>query len=413
MRLPLLPLLLLAPFFAKTQIGCTDAQAINYDPAATQNDGSCVYPQTFLPTSVKSTLADTLRENSGLIRADNRWWTLNDGGNDHTFFRSDPETGAVSQFVKLKQAENEDWEDLTTDGANLYIADVGNNNGGNRTDLGIYRVPIAKIGSGTTTSVDETEYTFLPFAYDDQTNFDAVAQDSTVFDCEALVFSEGKIRLFQKNWRDRSTTHYALNPAIGLAQKVETFDVGGLVTSAALAPDGKALALLGYNIAPPEVFLWLFWDFRDGLFFNGNKRRLELGSPLALGQSEAIAFSDNRTGYIGNERLMFNGFVIVPPQIRAFDIGQFIPEMVGASEGGQQAAGAGRVFPNPFAQSVQVQAFGGEQVDFLRVKNLLGQTIFAQNRPPAALDTSAWPPGQYIFEVGLRGKMVSFAGIKN
>lgn len=414
----LLPVLLLSIFQlfhispAPAQAGCTDPQALNFDPAATENDGSCAYPLTYLTAPVVSTLPGFLAENSGISQAGSRWWTLNDSGNGPVFFRFDPESGEVLQTIELEQAENRDWEDLTTDGPNLLLGDVGNNSGGNRTDLGIYKIPLAGIGSGAAVSVGASGYTFVPFEYEDQTDFVPVPQDSTVFDCEAMIFADGKIRLFQKNWRDRTCTHYALDEADGLAQKIETFDAGGLVTAASLSPDGRVLALLGYNQSPAEVFVWLCWDFRDGQFFNGNKRRLELGSPLIFGQSEGIAFGGNRTGYISNEALGFGGATLVPPQIRAFDIGQFVPEMVNTVDGGRQTVDGGRISPNPFSQSVGFQFFDGAKPDFLRVRNLFGQPFFEQTDPPAALNAVAWPSGWYIFEAGFRGKMVSFVAIK-
>ena len=39
-------LLLSSTTLVEAQNGCTDPQALNYDVAANQNDGSCIYPVT-------------------------------------------------------------------------------------------------------------------------------------------------------------------------------------------------------------------------------------------------------------------------------------------------------------------------------------------------------------------------------
>jgi hypothetical protein len=49
-------------------------------------------------------------------------------------------------------------------------------------------------------------------------------------------------------------------------------------------------------------FLSLLWDFPDQQPFQGNKRHISLGSFIATGQIESIAFSDSTTLYATNEK---------------------------------------------------------------------------------------------------------------
>ena len=72
------------------------------------------------------------------------------------------------------------------------------------------------------------------------------------------------------------------------SQLVDAFDAEGLITAADVALDGTVV-LLGY--AGLEVFMWLLFDHPQGAFFQGNKRRIELGSIGANSQAEAIVYT--------------------------------------------------------------------------------------------------------------------------
>jgi hypothetical protein len=385
----------------QAQSGCTDSNALNFDANAINNDGSCLYPLTSIDAPLKAILADTLKESSGLIQTpNNRWWTLNDKGNDDTFFEINPENGQILKYIKLKQASNEDWEEITSDGANLYVGDFGNNENGNRQDLAIYKVPLSAIGNSNDQSVNENEYEYLPFSYEDQVNFDPVDEDNIVFDCEAMIFFNGKIHLFSKNWQNLTSTHYILNQTTGIAEKQETFDVQGLITGASISPDRKTIVLLGYNKSGvPNVFLWVLWDFEGDDFFGGNKRRFELGSPLEFGKSEAIAFSTNQKGYIGNEFLEIAGITIVQQATRTFDLSEYVVSTLNPTLGTKSEF---VVSPHPFTEVIDIQWFGESVPVFFTIKNQLGQNIYQNKEIPKLLNTSDWNAGFYTFEAILK-----------
>ncbi len=390
-----LALALAIPRCLIAQPGCPDAQALNYAAGASPNDGSCLYPVTNYVPQLKSTLPNDLNEISGLQLAGNRWWAHEDSGNDNVFYNITPETGVIQQTVKLKQAENRDWEDIATDGTRLYIGDFGNNTN-DRQNLGIYRVPLSVIGNSSTPLVDADEYTFIPFAYADQTDFTTQPEANTQFDCEAMVYFGGKIHLFTKNRLLNRTTHYVVNQTTGLAENMETLEVNGLITAADISPDGKLVTLLGYNLnGLPTVFCWLLWDWHDGLFFNGNKRRIEFGSAFSAGQAESIAFAGNRNGYIANELTQFNGVTLVPPTVRAVDFAQWVPETVATQTPSDDTAL--RLYPNPFTSTVRLRLPDHSRVDAVRVYNALGQIIATYSGLPDAIDTSDWPAGWYRF----------------
>ncbi len=397
------------PLHLSAQSGCTDPQALNYISTATSNDGSCLYPVTSYMPMIKANLASDLNEISGLVYADGRWWGHADSGNPDEFYQVGPETGALPQKVKLKNASNEDWEDITTDGTRLYIGDFGNNEN-DRQDLGIYRLPISDIGSDATESIDDDEWKFFPFVYTDQTDFSTQPADSTVYDCEAMIFFNGSPHLFTKNRKNGTTTHYVVNTSTGQASPLETFNTEGQITGASLSPDGKLLILLGYDISGvPQIFCWLLWDWQDGLFFNGNKRRLELGNVFTLGQAEAVAFGTNRSGYLANERVTVNGIIITPARTYAFDVGAWVPEMVNTKTADELET---RLTPNPFGQTVQLPVFQGPQPDYLHVYNAWGQTVLQATNWPSGLDTSGWPAGAYVFTWGWGTRQVIKKAVK-
>jgi len=401
-------LLPLASLFA--QPGCPDPQATNYAPAATLNDGSCLYPVTNYAPVFKANLPNELREISGLTRAGGRWWGHADSGANPDFFNLNPENGQILQKISLQNAQNRDWEEVTTDSTHLWLGDFGNNVN-NRQNLGLYRVPLAKIGTAANESVPESDWQFAPFAYADQTNFSAQPEDSSVYDCEAAIAFGGKIHLFTKSRKTYRTAHYIVNEVTGQAEKREEFNVNGLITGASRSPDGQVVALLGYDLRPfiPTVFVWLLWDWPPGsgdLLFSGNKRRIELGTALAVGQAEGIGFAENRRGYLCNERTEFNGITLAQQAVRGFDVAAWVPESSAVEEASRVGEWV-RFLPNPFTQTLDVQFFENKKPDVLRVLNGLGQPVFeASGDLPTTFDTSRWPSGMYVVEGVFSGKKI-------
>ncbi len=415
MKLPALCVLMLWVTSTSAQPGCPDPQATNFNASATSNDGSCLYPITNYIPVFKANLPNKLQEISGLTQADSKWWGHNDSGYDETFFQLNPETGDVLQDVKLKNGKNRDWEDIASDGVNLYIGDFGNNNN-DRQNLGIYTVPLSEIGTSNAETVQEFEWSFLPFSYVDQMNYATQPEDSTVFDCEAMVFYQDRLHLFTKSRRNYNTVHYVVNPSSNVADKVETFDAKGLITGASLSPDGKLLALVGYDLRPfiPTVFCWLLWDWQAGTdqFFSGNKRRIELGTAVQIGQVESIGFSANRAGYISNEVTKFNGVTIVGESIRSFDFSAWVPNFVNTEEAPAHSA-TFSIYPNPFSQGVNFQYFETEKPDVLKIKNQLGQTILTMFELPDSLNLGYLPNEMYTFETWKNGKRTGWVkGLK-
>lgn len=238
-------------------------------------------------------LSDSINENSGLDFFNDRLFTINDSGNSSEIFEMDRETGKIKNVFKTDLI-NKDWEAVTSDSTNLYIGDFGNNVG-SRKDLMIYRIPFDSALVGLNISEIEP----IPFYYPEQNDFTPKNLNNN-FDAEAMIFLNGKIHLFTKEWASKSTTHYTIDPNLTenqAAQKIENFPTDFVVTDAAYF--NQKLYLVGYT-KKAEVFLTIFNESEPGIFFQDKPKKYYLGSSLSIGQIEGVAV-DEKGIYISGE----------------------------------------------------------------------------------------------------------------
>lgn len=320
--------------------GCNDPLANNYNGAATINDGSCTYNTTNYTPPVKVDPINTLLiESSGVQMAGNFLWSFNDGGGAAAIYRIDTVTNALLQTVNLSGASNVDWEDIAFDGTYFYIGDFGNNANGARTDLKIYKFPFSDIPDYTTNAnatVPAGDIQIINFSYADQSQPPvASSANNTKYDCEAMTIDGGVIHLFTKNWINLTSTHYSINttlPGTYILNPIETLNTGFLVTAADKAPGQSTIALLGYqNFSTGRHFLELLTDYRDGFYFNGNKRQINLPDATVMGQAEGIGFRNSTYGYITNEKFVRTIgpiTITVEQKLRSFNIENFITPSV-------------------------------------------------------------------------------------
>lgn len=396
--LTLLGLFLFSRMSIFAQSGCTDPQALNFSSSASSNDGSCQYPVTNYSPSLQTYLPNDLAEISGMVLTDTRWWVHEDSGNDRLFYQISIQNGGILQEVKLKNANNRDWEDITTDGQNLYIGDFGNNND-DRENLGIYKVNLNDIGNGSSPTIDESEWQYIPFSYPDQTDFSTQPEDSTLFDCEAMIWWNNRLHLFTKKRKTYTTDHYAVDPNTWQTTWLESFNVNGLITGAAVSPDSQVVALVGYDIRnAPVVFTWLLWGWNDpqtDLLFSGHKRRIEMGSALITGQVESIAFKDARSGYISNETTTSGGVTFAVQAVRKFDFSNWITNVSSASPEVPTALDHGEIYPNPVQERLFFSEKIRENVEYAKIFDAQGRLVVHLSRLPATLETAQWPAGVY------------------
>ena len=237
-------------------------------------------------------LSDSIQETSGLSFFDGKLYTFNDSGNPAELYEIDKSSGKILNILKTN-AENKDWEALVNDGENFYIGDFGNN-AGTRKDLKIYKIPFQN------NQLINDSLEIISFYYPEQNDF-TPRNINTDFDLESMIYLNGKIHIFTKEWASKSTTHYTLDPnnfENQAAQKVETYKTGFMISDA-FYYDNK-LFVVGYT-KKTEVFLNIFNESEPGIFFKEKPKHLYLGSALTIGQIEGIAV-DEKGVYISGEK---------------------------------------------------------------------------------------------------------------
>ncbi len=384
-------------FSAVAQLGCTDPLAINYDPLAITNDGSCTYPITDYVLEDLGDLPSSIRECSGLAWKDHQLWSQNDGGNTPMLFELDTLDGTISRSIRLASG-NWDWEDLAVSPDHLFIGDFGNNDG-SRQNLRIYQITEDQLLQDTIWTVDT-----ITFSFADQSDF--TPNDlNTPYDCEAFFFWQDSLHVFTKDWVGNQTKHYIFPAQAGdyAVMPRATYDVAGLITGADISPDG-VVALLGYGAT--GSFLWLLFDYEEGQFFSGNKRRINLGAIADLGQTEGIVFSRAGEGFIASEDLF-----TFPAQLFKFTSWQWTDPL---STNTHQVALSWQLSPNPFYDFIQIKNEESVAVH-LELYDGLGKRIAVARvdaNSESYWDLSFLLPGFYFLRGELGGKIFSQKLIK-
>ena len=305
--------------------GCTDSLAKNYNSEATVNDGSCKYAPTTIKASVLGPLDSLLVGSSSLFYWENGYWTYNDH-RDNCLYRIDSTTAATEVTMCIKKIRNQDTEEIAQDSLFLYFGDMGNNSG-RRKNLQILRVSKKSLEN------QKFKIDTIRFSYEDQADFTAHIQ-ATDFDCEAFIVTDDSIYLFTKQWVSSQTTVYSIpkTPGTHVAHRGETYNVKGLITGATYIPEYQLVVLCGYDYDKNHIlsalhpFLILLYDFKDGCFFSGNKRRLDFPSGVKA-QIEGIATSNALDYYLTCEHFHTTRMGITfdfPAQLWRVDLRKFL-----------------------------------------------------------------------------------------
>lgn len=256
-------------------------------------------------------LNEKLKETSGLIQLNNRFWTHNDD-TDCNLYALDTLSGEILETYNLPNATNTDWEELAQDETHFYIGDFGNNASGNRKDLHILKIDKQSL-------LDRNPKTErINFSYPNQIDFSIQKPNQTNFDCEAMIVSHDSIFLFSKEWRSKLTTFYAFPKTAGnyVAKRKESFKIKGLVCGASYLPVKNKLALCGYTRFG-RAFVTFFSDFENTNFFEAKNIKYKLKRRFQ--QIEAISTQDGIHFAITNEKLDFL-WIHRKPQLQFFEL---------------------------------------------------------------------------------------------
>lgn len=263
-----------------------------------------------------------LAEMSGVTQS-RRWpgayWVHNDSGDAPRVFAIDA-TGSViipdwlqDQFHGAEKAKgkkpwpglevllsvNQDWEDITTDGEHLYIADVGNN-ANDRRDLGVYVLTEPNPHERRSARILK----HLPLRYPEQQHFPA---ETWHYDCESIFVSDGKLYFITKhrqphkhNEFEQGANLYRLDTAftdkVNVLTRVDSHPLLTLITGADVSPDGQHLALIS------SVGVWVFDKPETGDAWFSSVPRGQVLNPRDVRQAEAVTWRNSSTLLVTNEQ---------------------------------------------------------------------------------------------------------------
>lgn len=219
-----------------------------------------------------------------------RLWAVNDGG-DGPFLYHVQKDGKIKRKIRIENAKNNDWEDMTqNEFGHFFIGDFGNNKK-DRDWLTVYRIE-----NPIDIKTDSTKAEIIKFEYP-RTAVPSEESSDQNFDLEAFVALNDKLYLFTKNRKkpfdgrthlfsigDRANNYEA--DYIDSFVSCTSFQMSCWITSAALSPSRNKLVLLDSNR------LWLFENWQGDNFFSGDIFKIDLG---VMTQKEAVTFADDNT----------------------------------------------------------------------------------------------------------------------
>jgi hypothetical protein len=157
--------------------------------------------------------------------------------------------------------------------------------------------------------------------------------------------------------------------------------VDGLITDASIDSQSGNLVLLGYKNNGSNFytsFVYLLFDFPTNQFFEGNKRRIEIGNMLTLSQTEGIAWRNQFSGFVSSEQIT-SSFLTIQPKLFEFDFNSYLEnDTLGLLAFNDPKI---LIYPNPTNSYVNVE-IEGELVSSdckVFIENSLGQIVFTSS----------------------------------
>ncbi|WP_298530747.1 SdiA-regulated domain-containing protein [uncultured Algibacter sp.] len=215
-----------------------------------------------------------------IVKGSDLLWTIEDAGNKNYLFGLNQE-GKVQKKIKISNAKNIDWEDLTSDDSgNIYIGDFGNNSK-KRDKFTIYKVKVDTLTTNKTTAKK------IHFK---------IPKNLKSEDFESFFLLNNTFYIFSKNQKKSLLLKVPNKIGSHKAKLITKFKLDGKqtkVTAAAISPNKKVIVLLNHDK------LWKITNFKSENFFKGDIERLDFNHNS---QKEGICFKDKNTVYISDER---------------------------------------------------------------------------------------------------------------
>ena len=229
-----------------------------------------------------------INETSGLEYYNNNFLTHNDSGGETILYEFNKEGNIVDEHFIENCGENNDWEDITADYRNIYIANSGNNYG-TRQNLAVLILD----------KENDFECTGqIQFKYKNQVNFEN--RNRHPYDSEGIISVGDELILFSKDRENLMTELYSL-PKIPGSYEIEpihSYPVNSLITGADYNDELKLVALVGYD------FNWNQYFYKISNFDLSNMDQSVIEKfkiPVGKAQIEAVKIIDESSFWITSE----------------------------------------------------------------------------------------------------------------
>ena len=229
-----------------------------------------------------------INETSGLEYYGDNFLTHNDSGGKTILYEFNKDGKIVYEYTINDCGINNDWEDITADNKNIYVANSGNNYG-TRQNLAVLILD----------KENDFECTGqIQFKYKNQVNFEN--RNRHPYDSEGIISVGDELILFSKDRENLMTELYSL-PKIPGSYEIEpihSYPVNSLITGADYNEELKLVTLVGYD------FNWNQYFYRISNFDLSNMDQSIIEKfkiPVGKAQIEAVKIIDESSFWITSE----------------------------------------------------------------------------------------------------------------
>ena len=230
-----------------------------------------------------------INETSGLEYYGDNFLTHNDSGGKTILYEFNKDGKIVYEYTINDCGVNNDWEDITADNENIYVANSGNNYG-TRQNLAVLILD----------KENDFECTGqIQFKYKNQVNF-GKNRNRHPYDSEGIISVGDELILFSKDRENLMTELYS-KPKIPGSYEIEpihSYPVNSLITGADYNDELKLVALVGYD------FNWNQYFYKISNFDLSNMDQSVIEKfkiPVGKAQIEAVKIIDESSFWITSE----------------------------------------------------------------------------------------------------------------